>query len=324
MINEAGAKKTELKELPRIKDRVSFLYIEHAKINRQDSAITVANEKGIVKIPAAMVGVLLLGPGTDISHRAVELIGDVGTALVWVGERGVRHYAHGRALTHSNRFLEKQAKLVSNTRTRLHVARKMYQMRFPEEDVSKLTMQQLRGREGARVRATYRKMSKKYHVQWNGRSYDPNDYEGGTPINQALSSAHFSLYGLVYGVICALGISPGLGFIHAGHDLSFVYDVADLYKADISIPIAFEAVAEEMEAEGDIGKKTRHKMRDKMAQEKLMERIVQDLQYLLDVDKEDEITAMDLHLWDDKEECMAFGMNYSEGDSSAHDRYNVE
>ena len=74
----AGAKKTELNELPRMSDRVTFIYIEHAKINRSDSAITVIDSRGIAKIPAAMIGVLLLGPGTDISHRAVELIGDTG------------------------------------------------------------------------------------------------------------------------------------------------------------------------------------------------------------------------------------------------------
>lgn len=103
----SGAKKTELNELPRMGDRVTFIYIEHAKINRQDSAITVLDNKGIVRIPASMVGVLLLGPGTDVSHRAIELIGDTGTSMLWVGERGVRHYAHGRALAHSSRLLEK-------------------------------------------------------------------------------------------------------------------------------------------------------------------------------------------------------------------------
>ena len=127
MIEKSGAKKTELTELPKISDRVSFIYVEHAKINRHDSAITVVDSRGTVKIPAAMVGVLILGPGTDISHRAVELIGDTGTSMVWVGERGVRQYAHGRALAHSTKYLEQQAKLVTNTRTRVAVARKMFQ-----------------------------------------------------------------------------------------------------------------------------------------------------------------------------------------------------
>ena len=114
MKEKFGAKKTSLKELPKISDRVSFIYVEHAKINRVDSAITVSDSNGTVRIPAAMLGVLLLGPGTDISHRAVELIGDTGTSIVWIGERGVRQYAHGRALAHSTKFLEKQARLVSN------------------------------------------------------------------------------------------------------------------------------------------------------------------------------------------------------------------
>ena len=112
MKKHVGAKKTELLELPRVSDRVSFLYVEHSKINRQDSAITVTDGRGMVRIPAAMISVLMLGPGTEITHRAMELIGDTGTSIVWVGERGVRLYAHGRSLTKSSRLLEQQALLV--------------------------------------------------------------------------------------------------------------------------------------------------------------------------------------------------------------------
>ena len=231
----AGAEKTKLYELPRIGDRVSFIYVEHAKINRKDSAITVIDKRGVVQIPVAMIGVLLLGPGTDISHRAVELIGDTGTSIVWVGERGVRYYAHGRPLAHSTSLLEMQAKLVSNKRLRLEVARKMYQMRFPNEDVSDNTMQQLRGKEGARVRGIYRKYSKLYRVDWDGREYDPNDFESGNAVNKALSASNVCLYGLVHSIIGALGLAPGLGFIHTGHDRAFVYDIADLYKAEYTI-----------------------------------------------------------------------------------------
>lgn len=116
MKKQVGAKKAELLELPRVSDRISFLYVEHSKINRQDSAITVTDRRGVARIPAAMISVLMLGPGTEITHRAMELIGDTGTGIVWVGERGVRLYAHGRALTRSSRLLECQAKLVSNRR----------------------------------------------------------------------------------------------------------------------------------------------------------------------------------------------------------------
>lgn len=311
MKKQVGAKKTELQELPRVSDRVTFIYIEHAKVNKQDSSITVLDSRGTVRIPAAMTSVLLFGPGTDITHRAMELIGDTGTSVVWVGERGVRQYAHGRALSHSSRFLEKQAKLVSNTRTKLTVAKKMYQMRFPDEDVSNLTLQQLRGREGARVRGIYRKQSKKYQVEWSGRDYNPDNFEDGTVINQALSAAHVALYGVCYSVMVALGISPGLGFIHVGHDLSFVYDIADLYKAQTTIPIAFE-VAHEFDKEDDIGAITRRHVRDAFVDGRIMQQIVKDLQYLLEIPEIEKIETDVINLWDDKESHVKYGINYSE------------
>lgn len=311
MKEQSGAKKTELNELPRIGDRVSFIYIEHAKVNRTDSSISVYDSRGVVTIPIAMLGVLMLGPGTDVSHRAMELLGDTGTSVIWIGERGVRNYAHGRALAHTTKFLERQAKLVTNTRTRLSVARKMYQMRFIGEDVSSLTMQQLRGREGARVRKVYNTLSKETGVEWIKREYDVENFKDGSVINQALSAANVALYGLVYSVIVALGISPGLGFVHTGHDLSFVYDIADLYKADITIPIAFEIASKYSEVD-DIGRVTRLRVRDEFVDGKLMSRIVRDLQYLLEVEEKDIVYAETLNLWDEKDEHVKYGISYKE------------
>lgn len=307
-----GAEKIELHELPRIGDRVSFIYVEHAKINRKDSAITVSDVKGVIQIPVAIIGVLMLGPGTDISHRAVELIGDAGTAIVWVGERGVRHYAHGRPLAHSTKFLEAQAKLVSNTRSRLQVARKMYQMRFPNEDVSKLTMQQLRGREGARVRAAYRECARRFGVEWQRREYDPDNFAGGSPVNRALSAANVALYGLVHSVVAALGLSAGLGFIHTGHDRAFVYDVADLYKADFTIPLAFR-LASKTEESDDIGRLARLEARNGFVDGKLMGKIVRDLQEIMDIDIDERFDIDTISLWDDKEKLVQFGVNYGTG-----------
>lgn len=307
-----GAGKTTLKQLPKISDRVSFIYLEHAKINRCDSAVVATNERGIVKIPAAMIGVLLLGPGSDISHRAMELLGDTGTAIVWVGERGVRHYAHGRALAHSTKFLQQQAKLVSCTRSRLQVARKMYQLRFPQEDVSNLTMQQLRGKEGSRVRQLYRFYAHKYQVPWNGREYEVGDFASGSAVNQALSAANVALYGLSYSVIVALGIAPGLGFVHTGHDLSFVYDVADLYKAEFSIPLAFSIAAKHTAEQDDIGKIARIKIRDLFVKHQLLVQIVKDLQFLLDVSPAEQLTADVVNLWDERSKLVNYGVSYQE------------
>ena len=309
MQRKFGAKKPEISELSKVSDRITFLYLEHAKLNRIDSAISVADSTGTVYIPAVIISVLLLGPGIDVTHRAMELMGDAGMAVVWVGEDGVRQYAHGRSLNHSSILLQAQAKLVSNTRTRLAVARKMYQMRFPGMDVSGLTMQQLRGKEGARIRRVYQDQSQKTGVAWSRREYKVDDFESSTPINQALTAAHQALYGLSYSVIVALGASAGLGFIHTGHDLSFVYDFSDLYKADYSIPIAFEMVKEY--GKDDIAVHTRHAMRDAFKDGKLIEKMVKDLKYLLDIKNQDEVHAV-MSLWDNKKELQKFGVQYHE------------
>lgn len=311
-----GAEKPRLQELPRVKDRVSFLYLEHCVINRFESAITSTDKDGVIHIPAASVSTLLLGPGTRITHRAMELIGDTGTSVVWVGERGVRYYAHGSSLTNSSRLVMAQAKAVSNIRSRLKVARKMYEMRFPGEDFSRMTMQQLRGREGSRIRSLYRKSSLETGVEWSGRCYDPDDFTSGNPINKALSAAHACLYGIVHSVIVALGCSPGLGFIHTGHDRSFVYDISDLYKAELSIPIAFEMATKESE---DIGAATRKAVRDAVKDGKIMDRIVADIRKLL-LDPEEYNTddlSDDTHrLWDNKMGEMEAGVSYTEDDYS--------
>jgi len=305
-----GAEKAELQELPQIKERISFLYIERCLINRQDSAISITDKRGTVNVPAASISALLLGPGTNVTHRAMELIGDMGTSVIWIGEQGVRYYAHGKPLTHSARLLIKQANLVSNTQSRLMVARKMYQMRFPDEDVSGLTMQQLRGKEGARVRSIYRTYAKETKIEWSGREYDSADFSSGSLINQALSAAHACLYGIAHSVIVAIGCSPGLGFVHNGHERSFVYDIADLYKAEITIPISFQVASKEPE---DISGAVRHEVRDTIAKRKLLEQITRDIHYLL-IDETggipDVTSESIVDLWDEKKGLVKNGVSY--------------
>lgn len=291
-----GMDKPEITSLPRISDRISFLYIEHCQINCQDSAITVTDDSGTAYIPAAMFSVLLLGPGTRITHKAVELIGDSGMTILWVGEKGVRFYAYGRSLTTHSRLLVKQAKMVSNQRSHAEVVRKMYQLRFPDEDVKGLTIQQLRGKEGSRIRSVYRKAAKEWDIPWNGREYDPEQFESGTAVNQALSAGHACLYGLAHSVIVALGCSPGLGFVHVGHENSFVYDIADLYKADTTIPLAFEIASE---APDDLPSMVRRRTRDLLYEKHILEKMVKDIYYLLSDSDAEVPEEASLYLWDD-------------------------
>lgn len=307
-----GMIRPELQALPQIADRMTFLYLEHCVLNRQDSAITVTDDRGSIFVPAAAISVLLLGPGTKVTHRAMELIGDAGVSVLWVGEHGVRYYAGGRALTHRAELLIRQAELVSNTRLRLGVVRQMYSMRFPDEDVSKLTLQQLRGREGARIRSVYRQSAKKWNVEWNGRTYDPGSFSDGDPVNQALSAGHACLYGAAHAVIQALGCSPGLGFVHTGHECSFVYDIADLYKAEITIPLAFElAATADKEV---IASAMRRRTRDAMVQYHLMERIVRDIRALFARETERAEFDDTVYLWDDRQGQVENGRSYGMGE----------
>ena len=254
-----------------------------------------------------MISTLLLGPGTEISHRAVELISDAGVSIIWVGEHGVRFYASGRALTNHSALLLKQAKYVSNEKLHIQVARKMYQLRFPDEDVSKLTMQQLRGREGSRVRNIYKQQSKKWNVEWKGRNYDPESYEKGDIVNKSLSAGNACLYGIAHAVICALGCSPGLGFVHVGHELSFVYDIADLYKAEVTIPVAFEIASKKVE---EVDGETRRKIRDALKNGKILDRMVHDIKWLLSDDFKEEDYKSVLYLWDNVDGNKDHGVSY--------------
>ena len=298
----------DLQALPQIRDRMTFLYLERCQINRRDSAISVLDETGIVLIPAAAISVLLLGPGTSVTHRAMELIGDAGVCMIWVGEHGVRYYASGRPLTHRAGLLMRQAALASNKKQHLDVVRKMYQLRFPGEDIAHLTLPQLRGREGARVRAAYRRAAEEWGVEWSGRLYDPDNFAEGDAVNQALSAGHACLYGLAHAVIVALGCSAGLGFVHIGHENSFVYDIADLYKAETTIPIAFEVAAQQPD---DLPAVTRRRVRDAFVRQHILERMVQDIKWLLSDGEEDGPHEENkVLLWNNQREAVCNGISY--------------
>lgn len=317
MTDISGMKKAELQALPQMKDRMTFLYLERCVISRRDSALSVKNQEGVVYVPVATISVLLLGPGTDISHRAMELIGDTGVSVVWVGEHGVRYYASGCPLTHRTGLLQRQAAMVSNQRLHLKVVRKMYALRFPDEDISTLTLAQLRGREGSRIRSVYRDASRQWNIPWSGRDYDHDNFANGDKVNQALSMGHACLYGLAHAVIVAIGCSPGLGFVHVGHDCSFVYDVADLYKAKLTIPIAFEMAATSGEVD-NFESAVRRRVRDEMVAKHFLPRMVHDIHWLFQDEEisseEDESSAV--YLWNGSRGVVENARQYGNQESN--------
>lgn len=306
------------KDLVRVRDRMTFLYVERCVVHRDSNAITVTDSRGVAHVPSAALSVLMMGPGVRITHSAISLLAESGSTAVWVGENGVRYYAHGSAPSRSSRLLELQARVVSDSNLRLAVARRMYLMRFEGEGVEKLSLQQLRGREGARVRRMYREHSRRTGVEWNGRVYDPDHFEMGDVVNRALSASNSALYGVIHAVIVALGCSPGLGVVHTGNYRSFVYDIADLYKADLSIPIAFDVAA--MNLDVGVGEKSRRLMRDAIFVARTIERSVCDIKSLLmagvqgrEIEQADEGTEVEvLRLWDESGETLPSGISYYE------------
>lgn len=289
-----GALPATATELGRISDRLSFLYVEHARIDRDENAVTFHTAEGTAHVPAAMLAALLAGPGTRITHAAVSLLAGSGCSVLWTGEEGVRLYAGAVTAATSSRLLIRQAYLASDPERRAQVARAMYAMRFPGEDVAGLPVEQLRGREGARVRACYRFEAQRTGITWTGRKYDPGQWTAADPVNRALSAANSCLYGIVHAAILHLGCTPGLGFVHAGHQLSFAYDIADLYKAEITIPAAFDTVAEA----ADLSSGPRRRVRDRIVARKLLERAVADIRTLLGASADEDLTAARPELWD--------------------------
>lgn len=297
--------------LARMSDRISFLYAERCVVNRDGNSLTITDQRGVAYVPATQLAALLLGPGTKITYAAMALLGDAGVTTLWVGERGVRYYAHGRPPAKSSRMAEIHAQVICNQRKRLDCARRMYALRFPGENVSRLTMSQLRGREGARMKRIYAAEAERTGVYWNGRSYDPNDFDSSDPINQALTAGSAALYGVAHAVIAALGFVPALGVVHTGTDRSFVYDVADLYKAEISIPAAFDAVAAQ---QGSPSIEVRRRIRDQVVSHRLMPRMVRDLKALFDVPDDVLVSDAELMLWSELE-VIASGVNWAEEES---------
>ncbi len=249
-----------------------MVFIEKGQIDVKDGAFVVIDETGIrTHIPVGTIACIMLEPGTRVSHHAAALAARAGTLLVWVGEAGVRLYASGQpGGARSDRLLY-QAKLALDDTARLKVVRKMYEIRFGEAAPEKRSVEQLRGIEGSRVKKTYQLLAKQYGVEWKGRNYDRNQWDNSDMPNRCISAATACLYGITEAAVLAAGYAPAIGFIHTGKPLSFVYDIADLYKFDRIIPLAFQIAAKNYR---DADREVRLMCRDEFRQSKMLKKII--------------------------------------------------
>ena len=250
-----------------------MMFVAYGRIDVKDGAFVVVDEVNgeRMHIPVGSVACIMLEPGTRVSHAAVKLAAVTGTLLIWVGEAGVRLYASGQPGGARSDKLLYQAKLALDPDLRLKVVRRMFELRFGEPAPERRSVDQLRGIEGARVRKIYELMAKQHGVPWKGRRYDPKEWDKSDVINQCLSAATACLYGVTEAAVQAAGYAPAVGFVHSGKPLSFVYDIADLFKFDTVVPVAFRIAASKPVAPD---RAVRVACRDVFRQSKLLKRII--------------------------------------------------
>ncbi len=303
-----------LRALARFTDSLSHIYLEHAVIEREDHSIAAFTPEGRITLPAANLSCVILGPGTRITHAAIKVLADSGSVVAWTGGDGLQFYACGQAKTRLSRGIELQALHWADPARHLAVVRRMYEARFPDPLAPGLTLQQIRGKEGVRIRDTYQRLSREFGVCWNGRRYERASWAEADPVNKALSAANAALYAIVLAGLHALGYSPSLGFIHTGKQLSFVYDVADLVKTETSFPAAFEAAsggAEKVES------RARGILRDRCCHGRIQDRLTRLIPGLFEALPDDDVTATSesvAQIWDPAGNLRG-GVQYARDDS---------
>jgi CRISPR-associated protein Cas1 len=267
-----------LETLSPAKDRWTPVYVEHGRLEVDDSSVKwIGADMTVCRLPVATVSAILLGPGTTVTHAAIKACADSNTPVCWIGEDGMRFYAIGVAPTHDNLNARRHAAAWSDKKRREQIARRMFARRFPGEIVEQRSIRELRGMEGLRVRAAYAQLGREFGVTWKGRDYDKSNWNLADNINRAISAANASLYAICCAVVCTMGYIPSLGMIHDSGPLAFVYDVADLYKEATSFRAAFQAMSLDP---GDRGELVRKLLKLRIEEERILQRMPEDIEEL--------------------------------------------
>ncbi|MBB4210859.1 CRISPR-associated protein Cas1 [Rhodothalassium salexigens DSM 2132] len=279
---------TPPKPIP-IKDRSTLVFVQKGQVDVIDGTFVVVDAEGVrTVIPVGGMTCLLLEPGTRISHAAVGLAARAGTLLLWVGEAGVRLYSAGQpGGARADRLLH-QARTALDETARLKVVRRMYELRFGEPAPERRSVDQLRGIEGARVRALYKSFARDYDARWDGRVYDPDDFDSGDLANRCLSSATACLHALAEAAILAAGYAPAIGFLHTGKARAFAYDIADIFKFETVVPVAFRVTGAvqnnrpiDRRPVGDPTRAVRLLVRDAFRKTRLLEKLIPTIEDVL-------------------------------------------
>ncbi len=316
-------RRTRPQDSHQVRDRASYLFVQHARIEQAQRSVQIVTPTGRVRVPAASLAVLMLGPGTSLTHSAMRSLTECGCQVTWTYGDHRRTFAGAVASNQSSRRAIHQAKIVSDSQQRLKIARRMYAARFADPLALGLTLAQVRGMEGIRVRESYRQASKRTGVPWQGRKLESSTADGQDAVNVALSAAAEALYGVCHAAITHAGWVPHLGIIHTGIATSFVLDIADLYRAHTVIPAAFDTAAgldtPRWEAD-DVRKRSRAALRERLVERRVLAGIVSDIDAVMAFsraqqttdEKEAEERLAGLTLWDPSGDVAA-GTDHSSG-----------
>jgi CRISPR-associated protein Cas1 len=271
------------------KDRNGLLWLAHGQLTVVDGTLRFTTKGDADWTPGAYdiafqdVSCILLEPGTTVSHDALRLLARHGTGLVATGVDGVRLYASMPFGPDRSAVARTQVTRWADPATRLEVARKMYALRLGEI-LPGTRIEQLRGMEGIRARKMYALLAERHGVRWTGRAYDREKPEETDRVNQAVNHASTAVVACAHVATAAIGALPQLGFIHEDSGISFVLDVADLYRDEVTLPCAFIGVREAEQSAGELERIVRRTVGAQVRRRKLVSAMIDRIREILDVD----------------------------------------
>lgn len=273
-------------------DRHGLVWLSRGKLFVEDGTLRFEcagsndMEAGNYAIPYQRISILLLGPGSTVSHDALRILARHDTLLAAVGDGGVKFYTSPPIGRGRSALARSHAQLWANPVDRLTVARRMYAIRFgavlPHRDISVL-----RGIEGARMKESYKIIADRSRILWRGRRYDRSNPEAADIPNQALNHAATFVESAAEAAVAAVGALPPLGFIHEESSNAFALDIADLYRAEITIPLAFKVARRVMDSGNLIlERELRREAAMTFRKTKLIPKMIDRIKELFDVDSD--------------------------------------
>lgn len=309
--------KPSAQELPTIDDRYAFIYVDRCHINVDGGSLFLTRGEGSFKIPSAILAALIIGPGSSITSAAMKLLNQSSVPIIGSDENEGRMYSFANSMCSNAKYAIQQARVVSDSSLRLKSAKEMYRIRFSDDFSKYDSLNRLRGMEGVRMKSLYKKYADMYNVPWNGRISCVDEMDYDDYLNMAITTGNQVLYSVMTAVVLAVGAVPSLGVIHNGASISFVLDIADLYKAESSIKISFENydklyVADDKWERDNI---IRTAMRTCIHENRIIQRAVKDIRaaLLIDnpfIDNFDFIEPNEIGLWNSDGKILEFNKNY--------------